>query len=182
MKNQLSAAVEVLNNGGVLIFPTDTVYGIGCKADKIGPIERIYKIKGTAKDQQFPRLVSNLNQVESEVEINDAARDLIRRYWPGALTIVFCTRDGKSKIGFRMPNSNLIINLINKVKSPLIGTSANFHGFPAPKKYEEIDKKLLVLADFTLKGNCKLKKESTVVDVSQNKPIVLRLGAVKINN
>lgn len=178
---EIKKAAEVLQNGGVVIFPTDTVYGIGCRADDKDALAHICKIKKRPQGQPFPYLVSNIKQVEKLALVTPLSRKLIEKYWPGGLTIVLSSKFGKGKIGFRMPNSSLINLLINSVEEPIIGTSANFHGHPSPKSYDELDPKLLKLVDFVLSGECKKGIESTVVDATINPPKILRHGAVKIN-
>ena len=176
----LEKAIAVLKKGGIVIFPTDTVYGIGCRFDDKDAIDRLYKIKKTPSGQPLPILVSDLSQVEELAVINKTGEELIKKYWPGALTIILQSKKGKEKIGFRMPDSSLVRSLIDGVGEPIIGTSANFHGFQAPKSYEELDSAFINLADFVLKGECKLGKESTVVDATGDVPNILRQGAIKI--
>src|SRR3989344_6703830 len=177
----LEKAIAVLKKGGIVIFPTDTVYGIGCLFDNPKAVDRIYEIKKTPTNQPFPILVSNLSQVEDLAVINKTAEELIKKYWPGALTIILKSKNGKEKIGFRMPDSSLVKVLIDELGVPIIGTSANFHGSRAPNSYEELDSAFIQLADFVLKGKCQLGVESTVVDATSNVPKILRQGAIKLN-
>ena len=178
--DQIKEAIAVLKKGGIVIFPTDTVYGIGCRFDDKDAISRLYKIKKTPIGQPFPILVTKLSQVEKLVLINKTAEELIKKYWPGALTIILKSKNGKEQIGFRMPDSSLVKLLIDGLGEPLIGTSANFHGSSAPKSYEELDSAFAKLADFVLKGECQLGVESTVVDATSDVPKILRQGAIKI--
>lgn len=189
----LKKAAQFLKNGGVVIFPTDTVYGIGCRFDDKRAVKRIYQIKRTPKSQPFPILVSNIKQVDKIVKVNNIAKELIKKYWPGGLTIILPSRHPKSrvyrgakdltaaaKIGIRMPNSDLTRLLIDQVQVPIIATSANFHGQPTPNSYGELDPKLIKLVDYVIKGDCKYQQESTVVDATVDPPKVLRHGAVKL--
>ena len=80
-----------------------------------------------------------------------------------------------------MPDSSLVCSLIDGEGEPIIGTSANLHGYPTPKSYEELDSDIIKLADFVLKGECQLGVESTVVDATSDVPNILRQGAVKLN-
>lgn len=200
VSRDLKKAVEVLKAGGVVIFPTDTVYGIGCLLDNPKAVNRIYKIKGTPKTQPFPVLVTSLGQVEQLAKVNQIAQELMNNYWPGGLTIILNAKPnpyspshsesgseyvgepgfGHGKIGFRMPDSDLVRNLIKCVGKPIVGTSANFHGHPTPKSYEGLDPNFVKLAGFVVKGECKLQKESTVVDTTIDPPKILRQGAVKL--
>ena len=180
-EDQIKKAIAVLKKGGIVIFPTDTVYGIGCRIDDKNAISRLYKIKKTPITQPFPLLVTKLNQVEKLAIINKTGEDLIKKFWPGSLTIVLQSKKSKEKIGFRMPDSSLVCSLIDGEGEPIIGTSANLHGYPTPKSYEELDSDIIKLADFVLKGECQLGVESTVVDATSDVPNILRQGAVKLN-
>ena len=190
-------AAKILKAGGVVIFPTDTVYGIGCRYDNKESIDRLYRIKKTPQSQPFPILVSSVNQVRKLAKVPKAAEKLIKKYWPGALTIILFTRhpererricldssgapqNDTSKVGFRIPNSKVTLDLIDTVGVPIIGTSANFHGQIAPKSFKELDPKIIKLADFVVKGKCKGRVESTVVDATVDPPKILRQGAVMI--
>src|SRR3990167_9933994 len=97
--DQIEKAIAILKKGGIVIFPTDTVYGIGCRFDDKEVISRLYKIKKTPDGQQFPILVSNLNQVEKLAVINKTGEELIKKYWQGALTIILKSKNRIEKIG-----------------------------------------------------------------------------------
>ena len=175
----LTKAADVLKSGGLLIFPTDTVYGIGSIFDNKKAVDRIYKVKGRQKSQAFPILVSDTEQVKKIAVINPTAKKLIKKFWPGGLTVILESKSS-GKLGFRMPNSDIVRNLIKAVGKPIIGTSANFHGKPTPKSFDELDKKFTQQADMVLIGDCLLSIESTVVDTTVSPPEILRQGAVKI--
>ena len=179
VRKDLEEAARILKKGGVVIFPTDTVYGIGCRFDDSKAIDRIYKIKKTPRDQLFPVLVSSIDQVKKLAQVTKVAEKLITEYWPGALTIILPGLH-MEKIGIRMPDSILVLDLIGQVGVPIIGTSANFHGRVAPKSFNQLDPKFIKLADFVIKGKCKEGIGSTVIDATVNPPKILRKGAVKL--
>src|SRR3989344_3892123 len=196
---KLNRAARILRSGGVVIFPTDTVYGIGCRFDNKKAIERVRQIKKTPESQHFPILVSDVGQVKKLAKITNAAAKLIEKYWPGGLTIILSVSSpthpkpglGKltrhkpglgyvdkpglkpTKIGFRMPDSLLTRTLIEKVGVPIVGTSANFHGKRATNTFKWLDPKFTKLSDYTIIGECKLGIESTVVDATVDPPKVL---------
>ena len=176
----IEKAGKILKSGGVVIFPTDTVFGIGCIIDDKGAIEKIYKIKGTEKSQHLPILISDISQIQEIAKLNSSALDLIKKHWPGALTLVLKTKAGSRTIGVRMPDSDTVRMLIKYVKKPIIGTSANFHAKPTPKKFEDLDPELIKLVDFVISGKCALQRESTVVDATADKIKILRQGAIKL--
>ncbi len=175
---EIEKAVEILKKGGVIIFPTDTVYGLGCRyGDPIG-LARIRRLKGS--NQSFPILVASINQAHQLAKFSSAAIALAARFWPGALTIILKSQKGDYNIGIRLPDSPLARNLIEKSGFPIIGTSANFHGQKSPTAFSQIDKNLIKKVDFIIKGRCKFKKESTVIDATVNPPKILRRGAISL--
>ncbi|MEX2028227.1 MAG: L-threonylcarbamoyladenylate synthase [Candidatus Curtissbacteria bacterium] len=182
---EIKKAAQVLKKGGVVIFPTDTVYGIGCLYDDKDAIRRIYRIKKRPPGQPFPYLVSNIKQVEKLAVVTSLSRKLMDQYWPGGLTIILPSRhpelvSGSKKIGFRMPDNQQVLSLIDRVGVPIIGTSANFHGQPSTASSTELDPKLRQQADFVIEGKSKMGTESTVIDTTVRPPKILRLGAVNI--
>lgn len=174
----LDNAVRILQRGGLIIFPTDTVYGIGCRWDNPIAVARVRQIKGTK--QHLPILIDNLERAHNLAKFDQTAIHLSSKYWPGALTLILQSKKSYGKIGLRVPDSDLVRSIIRKLDAPIIGTSANFHGQKSATKYDELDKKLIDKVDFVIKGNCRLKQESTVVDATFNPPRILRRGAVLI--
>lgn len=179
-REEIETAAKILKKGGVVIFPTDTVYGIGAKFDDKVAVGRIRKIKGTPKSQKMPVLIDEVSYLKKlECEVGKEAKKLIEKYWPGALTLVFNSEIGK--VGLRIPNHPITLSLIDEAGFPIIGTSANFHGEPVAKNFNQIDKKFLEKVDYVLKGECTIGAESTVVDVTGKTPKILREGAIRLS-
>jgi len=177
---EIEKAVEVLKRGGIIIFPTDTIYGMGCRFDNVGAIARLRNIKGS--NQQFPILLSDIDESHHLAKFNDVTKNLAQRFWPGGLTIIVEKASGLGKIGIRIPDHEVPIAIIQKLGAPIIGTSANFHGQKSPTSYEDLDKRLVSLVDYVVHGNCTKKVESTIVD-STTVPIrILRRGAVDVSS
>lgn len=175
----LNNAVTTLKKGGVVIFPTDTVYGIGCKWDNIVAVSRIKNIKHST--QNFPVLVSNIAQAHAIGKITPLALGLIIKYWPGGLTILVKSRKNDQKIGIRMPLSESVKYIIENLGSPILGSSANFHGQKAPTNSNDINPSLIKLVDYVVKGKCEKGIESTVIDTTVSPAKILRHGAVVIS-
>ncbi len=190
--NEIKKAVEVLKKGGIVIFPTDTAFGIGCRIDDEDAIERLFKIRRRPKAKATPVLFSNIDMVKKYVkEIPQDAKKLMEKYWPGALTIILdsnranvplLVRGGGETLGVRIPNSEVAQTIISEVGVPILGPSANFHGEKTPYEFRDLNPQLLKLVDYAVKGECLLKKSSTVIDCSQKPWKVLRKGAVEIEN
>lgn len=182
--------IGVLNSGGVVIFPTDTAMGIGCRIDREDAVKRVFAIKGRAQSKAMPILVSS---IEMALAYFDSPSDIVRRfmkeYWPGALTIVdSCQKNlihspiraNGETVGIRMPKFQPLLHIIKQVGVPIVGSSANLSGQPTVFSSSEIDPELVKLVDYVMEGECTLKQASTVVDCSVTPPKIVRQGAVII--
>lgn len=192
MKNNIKEAVEILKAGGIVIFPTDTVYGIGCRIDNESAIKRLFKIRKRPENKAVPVLVSTIDMGKEYVgEIPQDAEKLMKRYWPGALTIILqCVKArvpelvrGKGEtLGIRIPDSKVIRQIISEAGVPILGPSANFSGEKTPYRLEDLDGKLVSLVDFVLRGKINGKKmASTVIDCTVEPWKIVRQGAVTID-
>jgi len=190
--DDLAKAIKILKKGGIVIFPTDTAFGIGCRIDDEDAVRRLFTLRKRPETKAVPVLVSSLHMVEKYVkEIpQDVIERLIKPYWPGALTIVLQSRSDKvpnlvrgggETIGLRVPDHLTTLALINGVGVPILGTSANFAGEATPYTLESMDKELVKLVDFVVPGECHTKEASTVIDCTQNQWKILRQGAVEFN-
>ncbi|MBI3385775.1 threonylcarbamoyl-AMP synthase [Candidatus Gottesmanbacteria bacterium] len=186
-----SKAIEVIKRGGIVIFPTDTAFGIGCRIDNHKAVDRLFKIRKRPLSQPMPVLVSS---VEMALAYLDSPSDIVRRlmseYWPGALTIVASCKEnlvyspirGNGKtIGVRMPDHETILAIIRRVGVPILGPSANFHGQPTPFRRQDLDRHLISLVDLVVPGVCKAGNVSTVIDCSVAPPHIIRQGAVTLS-
>lgn len=179
LTEEIKTAARILAAGGVVVFPTDTVYGVGAKFDDEKALAKIHKIKGTLQSQDMPVLIDDKSYLKKlGCRVTPAAAKLIDKFWPGALTVIFNSKYGK--IGLRIPNHLLTLSLIKVTGFPITGTSANLHGNPAPKKFADIDKNFIKRVDFVLKGKCTLGIESTIIDATKEPVKILRMGAVRI--
>lgn len=178
--SNITKAAQILKTGGVVVFPTDTVYGIGCRWDFPKSVARIYRIKGAPKNQVFPILVSSVEQAKKLVNIDKTVQKLMDKYWPGALTIILQAKNRDQKIGIRLPGSAVTRWMIEQAGVPIIGTSANIHGKSAVKSSKDLDPVLTSQVNYVLEGECERGVESTVVDATFDPPKILRLGAVKL--
>jgi L-threonylcarbamoyladenylate synthase len=190
MNTNISKAVNILKRGGIIIFPTDTAFGIGCRIDKPEAVKKLFKIRKRPKDQAMPVLVDSLDMAREYAHIPElVVKKLIKPFWPGALTIV-CNCRGKKvnkliigggdTIGLRIPNSKDVLKIIKNTGVPITGSSANFHTEKTPFTFEDLEPELIKKADFVLNGICSNDKPSTVIDITQNPWKILRQGAIKV--
>lgn len=184
----LQQAVEVLQGGGLVAFPTDTVYGVGVSIFRPEGIKRLYAVKGRPLDKPLPVLVPNLEKVQQIVEeIPESALTLIQTYWPGPLTLVFLARPvvpeevraGRPTVGVRMPDHPVALALLHLLSEPLATPSANPSGQKEATTAEEVlqtlGKELDLILDAGPSGGL---PPSTVLDVSSFPPKILRKGPV----
>ena len=180
---------SVVNSGGIVVYPTDTIYGISCDPYHDVSVQRIFKIKARNKKKPLPILAGSLEDVEKIVSLGKIGKLLARNYWPGALTIVSPLKDnnistqltaGKRIIGVRIPNNKCILQLLKHCKY-LAGTSANVSGEKPPKSALEVMSSSLHHFDALLDGgSVDLGIESTVVDIiDPAAPKIIREGAIK---
>ncbi|HEY3094488.1 MAG TPA: L-threonylcarbamoyladenylate synthase [Nitrososphaera sp.] len=177
----------VVRSGGVVVFPTDTIYGIGCDPYNDRAVERIFAIKGRDKKKPLPVLAYNMADAEKLVSLGDAGRTLAKKYWPGALTIVATISYSKisrrvaaenNSLAVRVPANRCVLSLLERCKY-LVGTSANpSGGLPLKTAQEVLDSPLEGYDALLDGGSVEKGVESTVVDVTGN-PKILREGAIK---
>src|SRR3989338_7059247 len=173
----LETAITILKEGGIIIYPTDTVFGIGCRIDDRKAVDRLFTIRKRPLTQAVPVLVSSTKMALAYYRNpSKIVRRLMKDYWPGALTIIdYCDSDeiyspirgGGNTIGLRMPNHETTLEMIRGVGVPILGPSANFHGKETPYHQESLDAELVSLVDGVVSGTCKFGRASTVVDCSQ---------------
>ena len=185
-------ALEVLRRGGVVVYPTDTVYGVGCRIDDDASVRRIYALKGRAATDPLPVLIADPTQLdEYGTAISAFARRLAALHWPGALTIVVrrsarvpaLVAGGGDTIGLRVPGHALPRALIRELGVAVVGTSANSHGARSPLTAQQVVFDLGDRVDLVIDGGrVPLGRESTVVDATVEPPRLLRQGALLLGD
>jgi L-threonylcarbamoyladenylate synthase len=190
MENNWSKAISVLKKGGVIVAPTDTLYGILAIAVNKKEVERIYKIKGRDENKPFIILISALTDLgKFGVKLTTDREKFLNGIWPGKISVILtCTNKkfeylhrGTKAIAFRMigkRNPNLY-NLIKKV-GPVVAPSANLQGCPPAKNVWQAKKYFGNSIDMYMCGHTRTSKPSTLVKFKGNKLVILRKGAVKI--
>ena len=179
-------ATNIVKEGGIVVFPTDTVYGIGCDPFKKKSVDKIYKIKNRSKTKPFPVLVHSMKEAKQIADFDLDSMRLAEKFWPGPLTLILKLKDlnlGKSleiegKIALRIPNNRCLLDLLSNCKF-LIGTSANISGEVSFTDPEECFKKIIDFDVFVDGGNLENKGESTILEMKEGKPIIHRSGALR---
>jgi len=187
LEKQTDAGIEILKRGGIIAYPTDTVYGLGANITLTDAVDRVYAVKSRPRNMAFPLLVSSIAEIEIlAAEVTPLARVLIETYMPGALTIVLKASDSvppylrteAGTVALRIPAHPVPIALIRGIGAAIVGTSANLSGRPSPVTAEEVDAQLGNRVDMIIDGGRCPGKESTIVDVTGEKPIILREGII----
>ncbi len=178
-------AVEILREGGVIVYPTDTVYGIGCDIFNKKAIDRIYQIKGKSRKQPLSFIVPNLKDISKYAYVSDHAYRIMRRILPGPYTVVLpATRMvpkkiaevNKRTVGIRIPDNRICMMLLEEFGNPIISTSANLSGSDILNDPELIKEELGNLVDLILDVGLLGLEPSTVIDLTGDEPVVLRKG------
>ena len=185
-KKDSAQIVEILNRGGVVAFPTDTVYGLAVRYDLKEAILKMKEAKQRPETKPFPMMVSSKAQIE-RVAVTDArSQKLIDHWMPGALTLVFKKRpevdelvtNGFPTIGIRMPDDEFVLEIINRVGVPLLVPSANLSGQPSCTTSEEVLKQLDGRIDAVVLGESGASTASTVCDTTGDELKILRQGPI----
>lgn len=180
-------AVEVVGKGGVICYPTDTVYGLGCDPLNPSAVERVMRVKGE-RTKPMPVLVKDLENAERLAQFSDGARKLARQFWPGPLTMVLPASPILPKIlvpngtvGLRSPKLAICLDLLGLCSGALVGTSANPTGKPPATSAGDVVRELGDKIDLVLDGgSLPLGIASTVVDLAEPKLTILREGPIGI--
>lgn len=173
----INEAAEVLERGGLVVFPTETVYGIAANLLSRATVERLKKIKERPDDKQFSIHIADIRDVDRyAVGVLPRAYKVMKKFWPGPLTIILPAPNGKS-VGLRMPKNDIALRLLNRVDFPVIAPSANLAGRTPPKDAASALRDLDGLVDLVLDGgSTDLGVESTVLDARALPFCVLREG------
>jgi len=186
-KKVIEKAAEIVKLGGVIIYPTDTCYGLGADITNPIAVKKIYEIKNREK-KALSMIVKDISQIEKYAELDALRKKFLKKYLPGAVTVVLLNIDYKNikmnTLAFRIPNYEITRQLIQKLNSPLTTTSANLSGNEVCYSVEEILKQFKNkknMPDLILDGgNLSKNLPSTVVDIISWPPKVLRQGSTII--
>jgi L-threonylcarbamoyladenylate synthase len=190
-EEQLPEAAKILKEGGLVAFPTETVYGLGANALLPEAVAQVYAVKGRPSDNPLIVHLAEPTQLHDYVDnFHPAAEKLMTKFWPGPLTLIFSIKNnslpsivtgGLSTAAFRVPANKKTLSVIKQAQVPLVGPSANTSGKPSPTSADHVLHDLKgKIAGVIDDGTTKIGVESTVLDLSDPaaKPVILRPGAV----
>ncbi|MDH3361614.1 MAG: L-threonylcarbamoyladenylate synthase [Nitrosopumilus sp.] len=184
-KEGIKKASQIINEGGIAVFPTDTVYGIGCNPYNINAVKKIYKIKSRNVSKSFPVLVYSKELAEQIAHFNKYTRKIVDKFWPGPLTIILKITDDKlkkslnlnNKIAIRIPNHKCTLDLLEKCNF-IVGTSANVSGEPSFTNSDECFNKIKDYDVFVDGGTITSKGESTIIEIINDEIKIIREGSL----
>jgi L-threonylcarbamoyladenylate synthase len=190
----LEFAVDKILEGGIIAFPTDSVYGIGGDPINHSVIDKIYNIKFRDRSKGLLLLVSDLEEAAKVAEFNELATRLANKFWPGQLTLILKRKEPnpipqevtafKDTIGLRIPSNEIVLNILKILKSRgffggILGTSANYSGESPSISGDEVAKKFLSPIDLIIDGGkSKSKVATTIINCTSEKPEFLRIGTI----
>ena len=183
--SDIKVAIKKIKDGGIIVFPTDTVYGIGCDPYNKKTISRLYEIKKRKKTKPFPILGVSKTELEKIAEFNTLEEKIAEKFWPGQVTLVLKVKDEKirqslcldKKIAVRVPNNQCVLSLLKECKL-LVGTSANISGTTPFTDPNECSKNLTRYDLLIDGGIIPSQSESTIVEIVGDDIKILRKGNV----
>jgi L-threonylcarbamoyladenylate synthase len=184
----LAEAVAVLKGGGLVVYPSDTVYGLGAAASDERAVTRAFAVKGRLSEKALSLLLADVEDIAPLcAEVPAAARLLVERFWPGPLTLVLrrsrafhsAALGGRDNVALRVPDHPFLRELIRALGEPITGTSANRSGRPSCRTAQEVQRELGDAVDLIIDaGPTRAGRESTVVDITTDTLKMLREGAI----
>lgn len=173
--------------GMLVVFPTDTVYGLGTNPFNVLAVDRLLKVKGRPEEKGVPLLVSSMDDVLEIAHFDDDAVKLAEKFWPGVLTLVLKKRKiipdivtgGRESVAVRIPSHKVARSLAKMVGGVIVGTSANVSGRPPPKTAQEAIEQVGKEVDLVLDGGtASVGASSTIIDLTKSPPLIRRLGTI----
>lgn len=185
-KNEILDIIECVKKGGVVAFPTDTVYGLGVVYDDEDALNRLKLSKGRPDNKPIPMMIASVEQLDSVAILNEEAYQLMEAFMPGAITLIVKKKtsvpdyvtNGFETIGCRMPDDDFILEMITHLNKPMLVTSANLSGEPTGTTFEEVRDKFDDRIDMIVKGECGSGQSSTIVELTSDHPKIIRVGEI----
>jgi L-threonylcarbamoyladenylate synthase len=178
-EEDIKESLTVLKNGGIILYPTDTIWGLGCDATNSAAVEKIFRIKSRSENKSLLILVNNEQMVDRYVmeipeiiyELTSVTDTPLTIIYPGGKNLApgVCADDGS--VGIRICHDDFCNELISRFRKPIVSTSANFSGKPSPRNFSEIDKSVIDLADYVVEyrqDDRQKQSASPVIKIEQN--------------
>jgi L-threonylcarbamoyladenylate synthase len=187
-KTNFMKASQIVRRGGLVVYPTETVYGLGCDPLNVQAVKRILEVKGD-RNKPLPVLAASIVDAEKVAFLSPNGKKLAAKFWPGPLTMVFPKKQafpdvvtfGLDSVGLRIPDNDATLQLIRLCGGLLVGSSANRTREEPPRSVQEMSDEMKEMVDVVLDGGPTIQgMPSTVADLIQNKPRILREGPISL--
>lgn len=188
----IKKAVSAITEGEIIVFPTDTVYGVAASPYNDEALKKLYKAKNRDYSSAIIALISDVEDIKKVAEIKPELEEKLKRlsntFWPGALSIILkkhpsvsdIMTGGKDTVGIRIPKNDIALEIIKKSGGVLAVTSANLSGEKSPLSYDDLSDEFLNRVHLAIDGGiCELGIESSILDLSTEKARILRHGGIK---
>jgi len=185
-KDIISKAIKILKQGGIVVYPTETAYGLAADFLNSQAVKKIFQIKHRPKNKKLTLIASDFKMVKKYFELNQSEKELIKTYWPGPLTLILRVRGkiGRKEAGVRISSNPIALKFCQKLGRPITATSANLSGRPACYSAQDVIRQLAKqkhLPDLILDaGKLPGKRVSTIAKIEKNKIKVIRQGKIKL--
>ena len=184
----IEKVVGILITGGVIVYPTDTIYGVGCDASDLDAVKKIYSLKGRDDNKPMSFICSDLGQIQQLADLTQTQFEILERNLPGAFTFILnasssCPKHLQSEnqtVGIRIPDHPLCSALVKQLEQPIITTSINQAGQPALSNPQEIETIFGDRIDLILDAGKIENTASTIIDLTQDSPTIIREGKAKL--
>jgi L-threonylcarbamoyladenylate synthase len=181
-KNKIENAKKLLRSGELVIFPTETVYGLGGNANDKKAVKKIYNIKKRPINNPIICHFADIKEIKRDFDLNTLEEFISKKLWPGPITLILKKKNNSSYVGCRIPKNKIALKLLRNLHFPVAAPSANFSTRTSVTKFEDLDKKLIKKI-FTIKGKqSELGLESTVIKIKKNNIELLRFGSITPND
>jgi L-threonylcarbamoyladenylate synthase len=189
-KNEINIASDIIKGGGIVVFPTETVYGLGANALSENAVAKIFQAKKRPQDNPLIVHISSINDIENLTsDFNENAKIIAQAFMPGPITIVlkksnivpYCVSAGLDTVGIRFPKNDIARELITRSNTPIAAPSANISGQVSGTTFVAVKNELFGLVDAIIDGgDCEFGIESTVIDLTKEAPVILRPGSITL--
>lgn len=181
---KIERVVEILKSGGILVYPTDTIYGLGCDIFSKEAIEKIYQLKSRDRKKPLSIICSDIKEVAKYAIIQDYAYRLMKKVLPGPYTFILKAKSEIPKtflpknrtVGIRIPNNQICLEITKKLSNPIITTSLNISGQEVMTSPNQLNKELANKIDVIIDAGVLPQQPSSIIDLSVDNPIILREG------
>lgn len=185
----ISNSIKVFKEGGIVIFPTDTAIGIGCRMDFVDSVKKIFEIRKRVDTKPLLILVDSMQMASEYALFTDKVRLFCDAHWPGGITVILPAKEDKvpgvvrahgETIAIRIPKQKNLLEIISELGVPIVAPSANISGENTPYSLSEVKEEIIGKTNLVIEGECFYKKESTIIDTTKTPWQIVRQGAVKV--